>query len=97
MALNASAPLRKRVRKNPTQNINLKLQQKPYSQILLFSIFMAGGHSFDVIMFDVDNKDSSLGMSGPPPAFVETLFLQKVSNLLSPRGTAYLTLIFHDI
>lgn len=58
--------------------------------------FTAGGHSFDVIMFDVDNKDSALGMSGPPPAFVETLFLQKVYNLLSPRGTAFWTLIFHD-
>lgn len=46
-----------------------------------------------MIIFDVDNKDSALGMSGPPPAFVETLFLQKVYNLLSPRGTAYLTLI----
>lgn len=43
---------------------------------------------FDVIMFDVDNKDSTVGMSGPPPAFVETPFLQKVSNLLTPRGTA---------
>lgn len=50
-----------------------------------------------MIIFDVDNKDSTLGMSGPPPAFVETFFLQKVYNLLSPRGIAYLTLIFHDI
>lgn len=73
----------------------MKLQQWRYSQVLLF-LFTAGGHSFDVIMFDVDNKDGALGMSGPPPAFVETLFLQKVYNLLSPRGTAYWTLIFHD-
>lgn len=60
--------------------------------------FIAGGHSFDVIMFDVDNKDGALGMSGPPPAFVETLFLQKVYNLLSPRGTEYdINTVFHDI
>lgn len=37
-------------------------------------------------MFDVDNKDSSVGMSCPPAAFVETAVLQKVFNLLTPRG-----------
>lgn len=46
-----------------------------------------GNQSFDVIIFDVDNKDSTVGMSGPPAAFVETTFLQKVCNLLTPRGT----------
>lgn len=45
-----------------------------------------GGHLFDAIVFDVDNKDSSLGMSCPPAAFVETPVLQKVFNLLTPRG-----------
>lgn len=44
-------------------------------------------------MFDVDNKDSTVGMSGPPAAFVETVFLQKVCNLLTPRGTVFFTLI----
>lgn len=38
-------------------------------------------------MFDVDNKDGTVGMSCPPAAFVETSMLQKVSSLLSPRGT----------
>lgn len=47
---------------------------------------------FDVIMFDVDNKDSAMGMSGPPAAFVEPLILQKVYNLLTPGGTECLTL-----
>lgn len=46
-----------------------------------------GNQAFDVIIFDVDNKDSTVGMSGPPAAFVETAFLQKVYNLLTPRGT----------
>lgn len=49
--------------------------------------FSLGGHLFDAIMFDVDNKDSTLGMSCPPAAFVETPILQKVRNLLTPRGT----------
>uniref|UniRef100_H3CAD5 eEF1A lysine and N-terminal methyltransferase n=1 Tax=Tetraodon nigroviridis TaxID=99883 RepID=H3CAD5_TETNG len=56
-----------------------------------------GGHSFDVIIFDVDNKDSTLGMSGPPPAFVETLFLQKVYNLLSPKGIFILNLVCRNL
>lgn len=44
-------------------------------------------------MFDVDNKDSTVGMSGPPAAFVETVFLQKVCNLLTPRGTVFLAIV----
>lgn len=44
-------------------------------------------------MFDVDNKDSTVGMSGPPAAFVETVFLQKVCNLLTPRGIVFFTFI----
>lgn len=54
-----------------------------------------GGRLFDVIMFDVDNKDSSLGMSCPPAAFVETTILQKVSNLLTPKGTESLIMSVH--
>lgn len=42
---------------------------------------------FDAIMFDVDNKDSSVGMSCPPAAFVESSVLNTVRSLLSPRGT----------
>lgn len=45
-------------------------------------------------MFDVDNKDSTMGMSGPPAAFVEPLILQKVYNLLIPGGTDCLMLFF---
>lgn len=54
------------------------------TKLLFFSV---GVRLFDVIMFDVDNKDSTVGMSCPPAAFVETVFLQKVSSLLTPRGT----------
>lgn len=60
----------------------------------MFFFLSVGGHLFDVIMFDVDNKDSTEGMSGPPAAFVETLILQKVCNLLTPRGTVVFTISF---
>ncbi|XP_057209464.1 eEF1A lysine and N-terminal methyltransferase isoform X2 [Triplophysa rosa] len=55
-----------------------------------------GGHSFDVVMFDFDSKDTTLGMSCPPPAFVETLLLKKVYNLLTPRGLFMLNLVCRD-
>ncbi|MED6287130.1 eEF1A lysine and N-terminal methyltransferase [Characodon lateralis] len=60
------------------------------------SLEKEGGHLFDVIMFDVDNKDSSLGMSCPPAGFVETPVLQKVFNLLTPRGLFILNLVCRD-
>lgn len=41
-------------------------------------------------MFDVDSKDPSLGMSCPPPAFVEKALLEKVFCLLSSRGQIYI-------
>lgn len=57
--------------------------------LLIPSLFI-GGHSYDVIIFDVDSKDRSLGMSCPPPAFVETPLLEKVCKLLTPRGRLHL-------
>lgn len=55
----------------------------PHRNLFVFSV---GDRLIDVIMFDVDNKDSTVGMSCPPAAFVETSILQKVCSLLTPRG-----------
>ncbi|TKS74918.1 Methyltransferase-like protein 13 [Collichthys lucidus] len=55
-----------------------------------------GGRLFDAIMFDVDNKDSAVGMSCPPAAFVESSILQKVSSLLTSRGVFILNLVCRD-
>ncbi|KAM8874785.1 eEF1A lysine and N-terminal methyltransferase [Spinachia spinachia] len=55
-----------------------------------------GARLFDVVMFDVDNKDRSVGMSCPPAAFVEASILQKVSRLLSSRGVFILNLVCRD-
>lgn len=65
----------------------------PRSDCGYFS-FSVGGRLFDVIMFDVDNKDSTVGMSCPPAAFVESSVLQKVCSLLTPRGTVFLSIYF---
>ncbi|XP_067893889.1 eEF1A lysine and N-terminal methyltransferase isoform X1 [Heterodontus francisci] len=56
----------------------------------------AGNGSYDVIMFDVDSKDTALGMSCPPLAFVDDVFLQKVRNLLAPQGLFILNLVCRD-
>ncbi|XP_068449144.1 eEF1A lysine and N-terminal methyltransferase [Clinocottus analis] len=55
-----------------------------------------GDRLFDAVMFDVDNKDSTVGMSCPPAAFVETSILQKVHRLLTPRGIFILNLVCRD-
>ncbi|KAM9357690.1 eEF1A lysine and N-terminal methyltransferase [Symphorus nematophorus] len=60
------------------------------------SLEKEGGRLFDAIMFDVDNKDSTVGMSCPPAAFVETSMLQKVCSLLTPRGVFILNLVCRD-
>nr|XP_056700690.1 eEF1A lysine and N-terminal methyltransferase [Euleptes europaea] len=52
--------------------------------------------SYDAIMFDVDSKDLALGMSCPPPAFVEEPFLQEVRALLKTEGIFILNLVCRD-
>lgn len=52
---------------------------------------------YDVIMFDVDSKDPTLGMSCPPPAFVDQPFLHKVKSILSPEGVFILNLVCRDL
>ena len=37
-------------------------------------------------MFDVDSKDSTIGMSCPPKEFVEIEFLHKVAKCLTEKG-----------
>ena len=57
------------------------------------SVAVADGLSFDygtnrhaLICLDVDSKDVSLGMSCPPPAFLEANFLSKVKTSLHEDG-----------
>ncbi|XP_048665995.1 eEF1A lysine and N-terminal methyltransferase isoform X3 [Marmota marmota marmota] len=61
---------------------------------------LAGGEArplYDVIMFDVDSKDPTLGMSCPPPAFVDQPFLQKVKSILTHEGVFILNLVCRDL
>ncbi|XP_068207837.1 eEF1A lysine and N-terminal methyltransferase isoform X1 [Palaemon carinicauda] len=54
------------------------------------------GNKYSVIMFDVDSKDSSLGMSCPPRSFVERNFLNKVATCLTEGGILILNLVCRD-
>lgn len=41
---------------------------------------------YDVIILDVDSKDTSAGMSSPPQVFVEREFLNNSKQLLKEHG-----------
>ncbi len=46
------------------------------------------GDGYHLVMFDVDSKDSSVGMSCPPRQFVELEMLQTIKEkCLQPNGT----------
>lgn len=49
--------------------------------------------TYDVVIFDVDSKDTSVGMSCPPQAFVDQEFLTQVHALLTSTGVFVLNLV----
>ena len=54
------------------------------------------GEMFDIIMLDVDSKDISSGLSCPPSTFLDSNYLQTVSNRLSKGGMFVLNLVCRD-
>ena len=53
-------------------------------------------NTYDIIMFDVDSKDSRIGMSCPPKPFVELEFLQLVNKCLNNNGIFVLNITCRD-
>ncbi|XP_014218736.1 methyltransferase-like protein 13 [Copidosoma floridanum] len=51
------------------------------------------GKKFSAILFDVDSKDPSIGMSCPPKQFVEPDMLKTVQNCLTDDGLFILNLV----
>lgn len=51
---------------------------------------------FDAILFDVDSKDSSLGISCPPKQFIEEETLRNVQECLEKQGVFVLNLVCRD-
>ncbi|XP_029474834.1 eEF1A lysine and N-terminal methyltransferase [Rhinatrema bivittatum] len=64
--------------------------------VYISQLAQKGEAPYDVVMFDIDSKDPSLGISCPPPAFVEKSFLQKVRRILMPEGVFVLNLVCRD-
>ncbi|XP_011499708.1 PREDICTED: methyltransferase-like protein 13 [Ceratosolen solmsi marchali] len=51
------------------------------------------GKKYDAILFDVDNKDATVGMSCPPKEFVELDFLRTINNCLTNDGLIIVNLV----
>ncbi|CAH2105057.1 unnamed protein product [Euphydryas editha] len=54
------------------------------------------GHEYDAVMFDMDSKDRSLGLSCPPPQFLQTQALDDVRKILAKDGHFILNLVCRD-
>ncbi|XP_055919548.1 eEF1A lysine and N-terminal methyltransferase homolog [Eupeodes corollae] len=52
--------------------------------------------TFDAVLFDVDSKDISLGMSCPPPSFLEPQILESLKQVIGPKGMFILNLVCRD-
>ena len=50
----------------------------------------------DIIMLDVDSKDISSGLSCPPPTFLDSTFLKKLSSRMNKGGMFVLNLVCRD-
>ncbi|XP_046579272.1 eEF1A lysine and N-terminal methyltransferase-like isoform X2 [Haliotis rubra] len=54
------------------------------------------GRQYDVVMFDVDSKDRSVGISCPPVMFLEEDFLQETASIIRDNGVFALNLVARD-
>ncbi|XP_015918789.2 eEF1A lysine and N-terminal methyltransferase [Parasteatoda tepidariorum] len=50
------------------------------------------GSKYDVVILDVDNKDSALGISSPPVTFLETTALHNISKITADAGIVIVNL-----
>nr|SVE89152.1 EOG090X02SD [Daphnia sinensis] len=51
---------------------------------------------YGCIMLDVDCKDRSLGISCPPPSFLDPNFIESVKQCLNPHGLFFMNLVCRD-
>lgn len=51
---------------------------------------------FDAVLFDVDSKDLSLGMSCPPKSFLSNEILLHIKEIIGPKGLFMLNLVCRD-
>jgi spermidine synthase len=56
----------------------------------------ASGKKYKAILFDVDSKDTTVGMSCPPKQFLEVSMLKAVAACLAENGLFILNLVSRD-
>ncbi|XP_023292079.2 eEF1A lysine and N-terminal methyltransferase homolog [Lucilia cuprina] len=54
------------------------------------------GIKYDAVLFDVDSKDLSLGMSCPPPTFLADTVLSNITSIIGDKGLFILNLVCRD-
>lgn len=57
-----------------------------YHQQLSVPFLRSTGAKYDMLIVDVDNKETSLGISCPPPSFLEEMILKSCHEIVSPKG-----------
>lgn len=66
-------------------------------QLIIFIIArLYSGINFDAVLFDVDSKDTSLGMSCPPPSFLGDTVLANIKSIIGEKGLFILNLVCRD-
>lgn len=63
-----------------------KWQRFSYKRTNLVQFIFFSGRSFKAILFDVDSKDSTVGMSCPPVQFLEQEVLNTVQSCIRENG-----------
>ncbi|KAI4464892.1 sam-dependent methyltransferase superfamily protein [Holotrichia oblita] len=53
-------------------------------------------HKWNAILFDVDSKDTTIGMSCPPKQFLEDEVLKNVTSILTNDGAFILNMVLRD-
>lgn len=54
---------------------------------------LISGPKYDTILFDVDSKDSSTGLSCPPASFLDPEILSAVADSLEDSGIFFLDVV----
>ncbi|CAD0196413.1 unnamed protein product [Chrysodeixis includens] len=73
---------------------NLEVQIKDGLDFLKDEV--KSGKRYEAILFDMDNKDPTLGLSCPPKQFLEDAVLEDVKNVLTENGHFILNLVCRD-
>ncbi|XP_018578007.1 methyltransferase-like protein 13 [Anoplophora glabripennis] len=75
---------------------NDKVTTKIQDGLLYLKETSEKGEKFDCILFDVDSKDSSVGMSCPPKQFLENDALSNVAKIIADTGLFVLNAVLRD-